>query len=210
MIRRGAIAVAAIAVVGVVAGCDSGPPPPAAPVFGDVSAAWQSQPFRVPDGVVASAIVGCRGGGIPADVRPVLADARGSDRITIIFESVDRTTSGTCAAVRSSDGSWQAGSSSLNSGTLAPPPPGRNAVELGLESEGGGAVNGLTAQGRSTASGHVGANVAGVQLVVAGRPIMATVGGGWFSAWWPSGDDVSQVTALGADGQPLPQTPTVP
>jgi hypothetical protein len=48
--------------------------------------------------------------------------------------------------------------------------------------------------------------VAAVQIVVAGRPIAATVGNGWFSAWWPTGDPIAQLTAIGIDGRPLPQS----
>jgi hypothetical protein len=190
-----------------VAGCDSSPAPSDAGLaIGDPSVAWRPQPFRVAGPILAAAIASCQKGGIPLEARPVLADARGLDRITLLFESADRTTSASCSTLRSADATWQSTGSSVASGSQPEDLPGADDVAVGIESEGGDTVNGLTAPGRTIALGRVGIHVAAVQVVVAGRPIAATVGNGWFSAWWPTGDRITQVTAIGGDGQPLPQT----
>jgi hypothetical protein len=194
-----------------VAGCDSSQPVDAGPVIGDPSVAWQAQPFRLAEPVLAAAIASCRPMQLPAQARPVLVDARGADWATIVYESIDRKTQASCSTRRSGDGTWLASGGSAGSGDEAPPVPAAGVVEQnGVQTEGGDTLNGLTAATRSIAVGRVGANVAGVQLVVAGRPITATVGNGWFSAWWPTGDIVTQWTAIGADGQAISQAPPIP
>jgi hypothetical protein len=197
--------VAALIAVGL-AGCDSteAPGERVLPIR-DPSVPWQAEPFAVAAPVLAAAIASCQQGGIPAEARPVLADARGQDRIVVLFESADRKTNASCSTLRSSDGTWQSTSSGVTQESEARPLPAAGRVEMpSVGTEGGDTINGLTALTRTMAIGRAGAGVAGVQFIVAGRPIAASVGNGWFAAWWPTGDPVTQLTALGADGQPLP------
>ena len=188
------------------AGCDStGTPGPHVLPIRDPSIPWQAEPFAVAAPLLAAAIASCQQGGIPAEARPVLADARGEDRIVVVFESADRKTNGSCLTLHSSAGTWQSTSSGVMRGSEAPPLPAAGRIEMpSIGTEGGETINGLTGLTRTTAIGRAGTGVAGVQLIVAGRPVAASIGNGWFAAWWPTGDRVLQLTALGADGQPLP------
>lgn len=206
-LRRRTIArlwVAALAAVAF-AGCESTQGPAERVLtIRDPSVPWQAEPFAVAEPVLGAAIASCLQGGIPAQARPVLADARGLDRIIVLFESADRKTNGSCSTLRSTDGTWQSMSSGVAQSSEVPPlPPAGQLGMPGVSSEGGDTMNGLTGPDLTMVIGRAGTGVFGVQLVVAGRSIAASVGNGWFVAWWPSRDPVMQLTALGADGQPL-------
>jgi hypothetical protein len=211
MHRRSAVpAVIGIVLFLVVAGCAGDPEPddPSGVPIRDPNVAWQPTPFRLADPVLAGAVAACRGfGKFPAGGQPVLVDARGGGRITVLFVAPNNTT-GSCSVAANSSGSFTVRSAGMSSGTLAAPALGPNAIEDGgITTEGGESMNGLTAPAYSTLSGRVGSAVTGVELEVAGRPITATVGNGWFSAWWPTGDAPTRMIAIGADGQPLPSSP---
>jgi hypothetical protein len=186
------------------AGCGESLPPQVVPVVGDPSGPWQAQPFALEPAALAQVLAACRGM-IAPNRQVTVVDARGEDRAGLIAIGPQNTVA-RCSLIRNPDGSFAMHEGSESSGGLPPPPPAPNEVALdSVEGQGGGLdANGLAAPGQSWAYGRVGGNVAGVELVVVGRPVRASVANGWFLAWWPSNDQVSRATAIAVDGGPLP------
>ena len=200
---RLAIVVAAAAVVG--AGCGSETSPVPVVQVGGVLGPWQPRPFALTDRVGAGALAACKESSmVPAGGELRLVDVRGGARITFIFTAAPNTVA-SCDVLASSDGTY---SMTGGSGSSSAQPPAVLApaelLVVSASPEGGGTLNGLTAPGRMGVYGRAGSQVAAVEFVVAGQPIMATTGNGLFAAWWPSDARWTQMTAIGADGQPLP------
>ena len=183
-------------------------PQPAIPVppLRDASVPWQPAPIRLPDDQLAAAIRACQGNQmIPAGGQIVLVDARGRGRAMVLF-TAPGPTSGDCTVELDSNGFHPRSGSAMTGDPVEVVGP--NDVQTnGLGTEGGETLNGLTAPAISSLTGRVGSNVAAVQLIVAGQPILATTGNGWFAAWWPSADAPTRTIAIGRDGVPLPSAP---
>ena len=198
----------ALLTLGIAAACGADGPtdaPPAilVPLIRDAGVPWQPEPIRLPDDQLAAAIRACQANQmLPAGAQVVLVDARGRGRVMVLF-TAPGPTSGDCVVERDSDTFHPRSGSAMTGDPIGVVGP-NDVVSNGVGSEGGETFNGLTAPAISSVSGRVGVNVAAVQLVVAGRPILATTGNGWFAAWWPSADRPTRTIPIGADGVPLP------
>lgn len=169
------------------------------PVIRDAGIPWQAAPIRLPDDQLGAAIRACQANqSLPVGAQVVLVDARGGSRAIILYTTPGPTT-GDCVVDRDLGG-FQPRSSSA---TTALPVPSIGPDEILSGGVGTGSGDAPMAD-YSMVSGRIGANVAAVQVLVAGRPILASTGNGWFSAWWPGSDPVTAMIAIGADGVPLP------
>jgi hypothetical protein len=142
---------------------------------------------------------------VRAGASVVLADVRGANRIDILFVGPGSAWS-SCTAVPTTDGQFQfssGGSASNDMLVFASLLPGE--VRLGAYgSEGAQSADGLTAVTTTSATGRVGAGVAGVDLLLAsGLHVQASTANGWFAAWWPTGDRIVRIQAVGENGQPI-------
>lgn len=166
---------------------------------------WQATPMPLDPAVVVAAERACRAEGVPAGapagapglqgITPAhtlrVADARGEGIITLIFASPN----GSATCLREiGDGVLLPGSGGSTSGGDAPLPLEPDEVRVTGSSSMGGA------EMQSTVEGEVGANVAFVRIVVDGVPIDASVGGGWFTAWWPGEQAEFRVEGYDAAG----------
>jgi len=67
---------------------------------------------------------------------------------------------------------------------------------------GGGQGSGIGTSEWSSVTGRIGSAVAVVRVVVPGAPtVRASVGGGWFAAWWPTNQMSFMVEGYNATGQ---------
>jgi hypothetical protein len=199
--------IAALVAAGLAAACGAEGPvetPPVIPIpqVRDAGIPWQAEPIRLPDDQLAAAIRACQANQmIPLGAQIVLVDARGRGRATVLY-TAPGPTSGDCVVEREDGGFHPRSGSAITGDPIGVVGP--NDVQSdGVGVEGGQTINGLSAPPISSLSGRVGANVVAVQLVVAGRPILASTGNGWFAAWWPSADPPTGTIPIGADGRPL-------
>jgi hypothetical protein len=183
------------------AGCDSetslATPPP------DLGIAWQPIPFSVDPTLVSAALATCSEGFLPngaaqpvqlADVAAV--DARGGNRLYLVTRG-----GGECLVTRQAGGQFEASITGIGGPVVGAPPPaqaGEAQVSSSGSMSGPGAADTL-----STILGRAGDRVAAVAVRVGRVQFQASVGGGWFLAWWPNGQTADSVQAFGADGQPL-------
>jgi hypothetical protein len=142
-------------------------------------AGWTAKPTRPMPGQLQAAMASCQASQSPIAGLPLkLADTRGPFTFSVY---ADNETSTTCikgpslTAVSTSQSSMPVrvpdGQIALSS---AHPPPNR------------------VGQAYSFADGRTGAGVSGVTLVLDnGTTVQATVGNGWFVAWWPGDHEVS-------------------
>jgi hypothetical protein len=118
--------------------------------------------------------------------------------VTLILQ--DRRTEGTAAFIFR--GATTFGScivtSQVSSGGSGPlPEPMRSALSVDVNGFGSGATGEVHELG-----GRLAADVTAVTIALAdGRTVIASVGGGYWLAWWPGDVDATSVTGLDAAGQ---------
>jgi hypothetical protein len=167
----------------------------------DIRGPWRPAPLAMDNATIAAAEDACRDArkvGGP-DMAPldqlVVVDARGSGRLTLLYAGAGRSFMQCELRVDargelSTVGGWsqnQAGPDLL----LA-----QDDVTI-VQSGGVLGDAGLA----SYASGRIGPAVAGVQLVfIDGSVVRASIGGGWFTAWWPTAEMAFVVQAFDATG----------
>ena len=207
-----AIAAIALSLTGVVVACDDSASAPVDPVR-DVTSPWQSGPFRVADDTLQAAIRACRPpnpGLIPTASTLVVADVRGGDRVVLLYVG-PRVESYTCLALRSGNGTFDMGPTSGGDrrsaeGPLAPAEIRPEAITPVLLA----ATDGQPAGSMSIATGRIGKGIAGLDLLLrSGTTVRASASGGWYAAWWPSGDQVVAYQPRALDGSAI-GTPVAP
>jgi hypothetical protein len=145
-------------------------------------AGWTPQPTKPAPGQLAAASAACESGQSPVAGLPLkLADTRGPFTFSIYADS---QSSATCIK----GPSFIAISGNMASSAVTVPD-GQIQVSS-YHSTAGGPNTHMTNPQRgpaySFAEGRIGAGVSGVTLVLDdGSKVQATVGGGWFVAWWP-------------------------
>jgi hypothetical protein len=178
-----------------VAACGAGADASAVPIAGP----WQAVPFAPLDARLTDAAeAACRDmdGAGPARVQVVLHDQRGAGVDTVIlagpaFLAECDTQLRTNALVTS-----VGGSSAPFRG--APPP------DLAVTTELGTTMSGTGVPTRTVVGGRAGAGVARVVVAVAdGRQVTASLGNGFYVAWWPGADTAVSIVVSGPDGSPV-------
>jgi hypothetical protein len=159
-------------------------------------AGWTATPTPPGPGQIATAQLRCDGQSPVAGLPLVLSDTRGPFTFQIYADS---TSNATCISGPTFTGvSGSSGTAPIS-------------VPAGQVLVSGSHMTARDGQQFSFAEGHTGAGVTGVTLVLDdGSQVQATVGGGWFVAWWPSLQQVKAAdvtTASGEHTQPvdLPQ-----
>jgi hypothetical protein len=151
-------------------------------------AGWTSQPTKPAPGQLAGARASCEASQSPIAGLPLkLADTRGPFTFSIYANS---HSSATCIK----GPSFMAISGSM--ATSAVDVPDGQIVVSSFHSTAGGPNTHTSFPRRgpaySFAEGRTGAGVSGVTLVLDdGSKVQATVGGGWFVAWWPGALEVN-------------------
>lgn len=166
---------------------------------GAAYATWTATPSDLPGGETAALGSECAVSvrdafpNAPQDLRPVLGERRGTMRTALIASG---STVALCAEwLGARDGQVQSGNTVEGLVTDADLPAGEDLSILAVP----GQVSGDGAA--RVVFGRVAAEVATVWVLAKdGTRITASVAGGYYLAWWPSGADVDQVTALDADG----------
>ena len=122
--------------------------------------------------------------------QPLLSEARGSSRAVLLGDDAKHV--GICISQSGNIRGWR-----LSGIYVLGPPSGTLTID---------AVPGVTggSDAARAAFGRVSSDAASVVVdTFDGRRVIASVGSGMFLAWWPSGADVAQVTALTASGATL-------
>jgi hypothetical protein len=174
---------AALAAVLVACGSEVVPTTPPAPAtFADLTGPWQSVPLFLDPALVGRAVDACGRDLELVGATAAIVDARGAHVVTVRLTG---NHPGSCDALEI-DAAGQivgagAGWSQNGPETLQPlPATGLGGFETQLIEGGGLKVRGWSVYGR------VGPAISAVQIIPAGRdPVTATVGNGWFAAWWP-------------------------
>jgi hypothetical protein len=191
-----ALALAAIAC----GGCDDADSvvPPA---IHDLGEPWQAAPFAIDPAIVAAAEQTCRDprmGMMPQAGMPlVLADVRGGNYLYLKFAAGGNEAE--CFVQRDANGILTSQGGGSSSGGNAQPALAPTEIQLG----GSGSQSSGNAPGQTTsfASGRAGGAVMAVEIVLSnGRSIQASLNGGWFAAWWPSGDSARRARGYDASG----------
>jgi hypothetical protein len=146
-------------------------------------AGWTAKPTAPAPGQIHAASVACQASQSPVSGLPLkLADTRGPYTFAIYADS---ETSATCI-----EGPTFVGASTSASSVPVSVPDGQILLSSAHRSDRAG-------QAFSFSDGRTGAGVTGVTLMLDnGTTVQATVGNGWFVAWWPGGNPVksAQIT----------------
>jgi hypothetical protein len=161
---------------------------------------WRPQPLSVDRATIDASQQACRaqeaefGVQGPATTGQLVAvDGRGGGRITLLY--VGRGESYLQCQV-------DLGSSALAmGGSSSEPGPQRVVAANDLLILGSGGTSG-GAKSSSSVVGRVGSDVTAVRIVLpSGSSLQATIGGGWFTAWWPTDEMTFVAEAFNASGQ---------
>jgi hypothetical protein len=169
----------------------------------DIRGLWRPDPLSVEPATITAAQAACEdtrarfGAGVAAD-RLAIVDARGTGLITMIF-------SGAGSAYMQCELRMDAGGQVSMTGGWAEKAEGSDLLlapdRLMIVHSGGLLSGGDLA---SNVVGRFGPAVASVRLVFgAGQVVRASVGGGWFTAWWPNPDMGFVVEAYDVTGQKI-------
>jgi hypothetical protein len=163
-------------------------------------AGWTAKPTAAAPGQIADARASCEASQSPIAGLPLkLADTRGPFTFSIY---ADDNSSATCIQ----GPSFTAASGSMSSYPLNVPA-GHVLLSNSHATDRDGAAYSL-------AEGRTGSDVTGVTLTLDdGTSVQATVGNGWFIAWWPGSHDVKSAqltTPSGVTNQTFPSLPAVP
>jgi len=163
-------------------------------------AGWTAKPTTAAPGQIADARASCQASQSPIAGLPLkLADTRGPFTFSIY---ADDNSSATCIQ----GPSFTAASGSMSSYPLNVPA-GHVLLSSSHATDRDGAAYSL-------AEGRTGSDVTGVTLTLDdGTGVQATVGNGWFIAWWPGSHDVKSAqltTPSGVTTQSFPSPPAVP
>lgn len=173
---RGAATLALV--VFVLAGCGEAEVIPA-PIH-DLSEPWQAAPFAVDPAVVVAAEQICRDAVrqmFPAGLPLVVVDARGADRLLLLFAGAADT--GDCLLRRDRTGALTFDG---GGGSGGDPPPALQPTEIRFN--GAGSV-GDPQEPFSYGIGQAGAAVSMVEMIPpTGVSVRASLNRGWFAAWW--------------------------
>lgn len=191
-----------VAAAGSIAGCGTLPDPHA--TLADIRGAWRAEPLSLAPATVAAAEAACgedQPAGGPdggAATRPAAVDARGTSRITVIFAGAGSAFV-RCELLVDSRGELTTAGGWAQTGT---------GPELLLEQDditietSGGMLGGEGLA--SNASGRVGLAISAVRFVFSdGTVVHASVGGGWFTAWWPTDNMDFVAEAYDSSGRKL-------
>jgi hypothetical protein len=153
----------------------------------DAFAGWTARPTAAAPGQLAAAQASCEAGQSPIGGLPLqLSDTRGPFTFSIY---ADANSSATCIK----GPSFTAISGSMSSDTVTVP-----AGRILLSSS---HARSRAGDAYSVAEGRAGAGVTGVTLTLDdGSTVQATVGNGWFVAWWPSSHVVKSAELATASG----------
>lgn len=161
-------------------------------------ASWTPEPRPVVGDALTRSSKACRaamadterrGGEVPPELRPdvraetartVVAEQRGD----FLFVALATDTGATAQCFLSADDPGRVYGTTGSAPTASTPPPVVLAADR-IEAEGGGLASGPDGS-YAFAQGRVGDDVLAVTLRVDGATIRATVGDGWFAAWWPA------------------------
>lgn len=163
-------------------------------------AGWSPKPTAPAPGQLAGARASCAASQSPISGLPLkLADTRGPFTFAIYADS---TSSAACIK----GPSFVAVSGSVASDAINVPA-GQVLLSTSHETNRGG-------DGYSFADGRTGAGVSGVTLTLDdGTNVQATVGDGWFVAWWPGGHQIKSAaltTPTGTTTQTFNLSPEIP
>ena len=136
------------------------------------------------------------GGGMVQGGRLVAVDARGGSRLTLLFAGVGADSSQCDLRIEASDTFAIIGTSASTSAGPADFVAPNDVIILG-----GGQMRGIGAEEWSSVTGRTGPAITAVRVEFAnGSGLGASVGGGWFTAWWPTTRTNFVVEGLDASG----------
>jgi hypothetical protein len=195
-----------LGLVMIAAGCGEGEI--VEPPLHDLAEPWQARPFAVNPAVTADAELVCRDpmlGMIPPGTSLLLVDARGANRLFLLFGGP--AADAQCILDRDAAGRLRSNGGGSSNG---PAQPGPGAGEVIVTTSGSQSSMGV--QGApdtiNFVVGRAGANVAAVEVGLStGESLQASLGRGWFAAWWPGEVGHGAVRGYDAGGRPLGTSP---
>lgn len=163
-------------------------------------AGWTAKPTQPAPGQLAGARASCEQGQSPIAGLPLkLSDTRGPFTFSVYADS---TSSATCIK-----GPSFTASSGMVASSAQNAPAGQILLSSSHRTDRG-------SQAFSFAEGRTGVGVTGVTVVLdGGTNVQATVGGGWFVAWWPGGQQIKSAevtTPSGTKTQTFNLSPEIP
>jgi hypothetical protein len=196
MVRSSSLGLAVMTLVLIVltAGCGEAEIIPAQ--SHDLGEPWQARPFAVDPALVMAAERICREPAqhmFPAGLPLVVVDARGDDRLLLLFAGPADTSE--CFLMRDRTGQlrWDSGGGSGSD----PPPPALRPTEIRFSGAGSSDVPGKP---WSYGIGQAGMAVASVELTPpSGDTVQASLNRGWFAAWWYGLDHDAGIVVRGYD-----------
>ena len=190
--------------VGFLTGCDDAESVGPAAIH-DLGEPWQARPFAVDPAVIAAAEQVCRDPVrqmVPAAISLVLVDARGDNRLTLLFAGPRETSQ--CFLTRDCAGQLTFGGGEGSGGDVRP---ALGPTEISFQ---GAGSEGDPVHPTSHGAGRVGVGVASVELIPpSGVTVQASLNQGWFAAWWYGldHDGVIAVRAYDAMGRLVASQP---
>ncbi|HEV8489745.1 MAG TPA: hypothetical protein VGQ58_08175 [Candidatus Limnocylindrales bacterium] len=170
----------------------------------DIRGPWRPEPLVIDQATIAAAEEACQDARAirdpalaPVD-RLVAVDARGSGRLTLIFAGAGAAFM-ECELRMDTQGDLSMAGGSVQGG-------GGPVVFLDQDDVVIVAAGGMigAGDGSSVVYGRIGQAVAAVRVVFAsGTVVRASIGGGWFTAWWPTDEMGLVVEAYDATGRKI-------
>jgi hypothetical protein len=193
-----ALLAAAVALLAAACGETEVSPPPSH----DLAEPWQARPFAVDSSIVSAAEQLCRGMEfrmVPAGSPLVLVDARGANRLTLLFVAPSGT--GQCFVTRDPAGRLTMDGGEGEGGSEPWPALGPTEITF----NGAGSQEGTIDPNDASVStshlvGRAGAAIAVIEVIPpSGVSVQASLNRGWFAAWWLGLDHDHVVTVRGYD-----------
>jgi hypothetical protein len=165
----------------------------------DLRGEWRAEPLIVSEAALQEMDEDCLAAFplFPPGLSRVVADARGEGRIQLVYAREDRQHA-VCEAIVRSDG-FQVEPRSASAEPVTDPP----LAPTEIRPHGGGSSPGGTPPGERWYGilGEAGSEIHQVVAHVTGLPpVVASLGGGWFSLWWPVEDSEYRLVGLDAAG----------
>ncbi len=179
--------------------------PPGPATLAEHLGPWRPVPLVVDPALLARAAQACRTDmgtdpdmKLPANLPLAVADARGGGRLQVLLAGPRHRAECVDMAVLATGEVHASGGGGISTLQGDEPPPAPQHLEITGASSSGGRRQLANA---SNVWGQAGSDIRSVTVSVVGQPpILATLSGSWFAAWWPGPTDGGTVRVVGFDG----------
>jgi hypothetical protein len=195
--------VAVMLILLIVSACGEATVSEAPTAIPDLSAPWQAQPFAVDPAIIAAAERLCRDPTtqlVPAGTPLVLGDARGGNRLLLLFAGPGA--SAECLVTRDRTGGLMPDGGGSSIGDIQPALGPNEMAFRGASTQSSSGGPNEPNPPISYTTGRVGAGIQAVEILLpSGVSMRASLDRGFYAAWWPGEGDSIRARGYDAAGR---------